>query len=471
MAGERAWGGFGWLVLAGVTALIGFVIGAAALSVVAQEYPPQPAGFAVAGIALAVALLVPIGIGTGIARVLRRRGWSTPTLAVVASTIAAVNVGGVVAIQVLGPEHVRPLIVERGTWVWDAMTGQGPFGPPAIPTITRQLDDVAAARHLADALPLWCDEDAGAFATGLASGLSRSGPAPMAETLGRILERHGGSAGGSPPSPGEGRAALAELADVVSASYPDVELPPQGPVDATPAKVARKRIAVTTTGWEARYEEGAWRWCPGTVDESRARGDVYAQALRDQARRVPTPTGTAAGPWDSAVRTVLQQAAFGRSAFLAGSTAIDATWAESLTRAAAAAQAERIRTWCTDATQSDPSRALALTGVVQRWSLPPVGVPMEASNKTLLEAQGRRYLTDVLAACSPVIGDRQVKETAHGLDVPDGQRKRWAELDARTVASEAKLTDDGGGGVRVEVDGRAMRAVQEDGAWRIDWKD
>jgi hypothetical protein len=473
MAGERAKAGFGagWALLAGIAALIGFVTFAAASSVVAEVYPLQPAGVAVAVGCLFVALVAPTAVGTGLARALHARGYRLSRVAVVAGVITAVNLGGVVALQLVGPAPVRVLLVERGTWVVDALTNRGPFGPAAIPVVQRRLEEVAAARYVRDAIPLWCDEDAAAFAVGLAGGLAKGGPAPLAETLGRVVERHGAALEGVPADGIDGRLLLTDVHDIVAASFPDVELPPQGPIDPTPSQVDRKRIAVGTTGWEARFEDGAWRWCPGTAEESEARGDVYAQALRDQARRVPTAMGAAAGPWDSEVRTVLQQAAFGRTAWLAGSTSVDASWAESLTRTAAAAQGERIRVWCTAASKSDPSRALPLAGVVQRWSLPPVGVTMEASNRTLLEAQGRRYLTEVLTACTPLLGDRQVKELSQGIDVPDAQRRRWAELDARTVASEAQLTDDGTGGVKIEIDGRAMRAVQEDGAWRIDWRD
>ncbi|MEQ1565107.1 MAG: hypothetical protein ABMA64_05675 [Myxococcota bacterium] len=461
--------GAGWVLLAVATAGVGAVTFAAAASVVAQDHPLRPAGFAVAAAVLAVSVLVPLGIGTNLARALRRRGYAASRGAILATAVALVNLAGVVGIQVLGPAPVRVLWTERGTWVVDAMIGRGPFGPAAVPVIERRLAEVEAADHLQAAIPLWCDEDAAAFAVGLAGGLAQGSPAPLVETLGRVTERHGVTAGAPQYEDIAGRALLSDVADLVGASYPDVALPPQGPIDPTPTQVSRHRIGATTTGWEARYEEGAWRWCPGTVEEARARGEVFARALQEQARRVPTAAGPVAGPWDAEVRTTLQRAAFGRAAWLAGSTAVDATWGEALTRSAALAQAERIRAWCT--VSADPARKAALDSVVGRWSVPPVGQALDPSNRTLLETQGRRYLADVLGACSALQGDRQVRDAASGVDAPEAQRRRWAELEARAIASEATLADDGTGGVRVHAEGRDLRAVQEDGSWRIDWRD
>src|SRR5690349_14956645 len=148
--GARGAAGIGWVLLSVVTGAVGVAVFAAACSVVAEVYPFQPAGFAVAGIALFLAFVLPIGIGTGLARTARRRGWNAPTLAIVAGTIALVNIGGVVGIQVLGPDRVKNLLMERGTWVVDAMTGQGPYGPPALPVIARRLDEVASAHRVID---------------------------------------------------------------------------------------------------------------------------------------------------------------------------------------------------------------------------------------------------------------------------------------------------------------------------------
>lgn len=464
--------GVGWALLASFAAGIGVVTIAALGSVVAEAYPLQPAGFAVAGIALFGAVVLPLALSSGVARAIRGRWSDVRWGRVAAGTVAAWNLALVVLVQVAGPVTVKDLWLDRGTWVIDAMANRGPFGPAAIPAVQRRLAEVEAAVRLADAAPLWCDEAAAGFALGLAQGMRDGAPVPLADTLNGILARHGASPDQVEVQALDGRALLDDVMDVTAASGPAVELPPQAPVDATPTSVERRRIVATTPGWEARYEAGAWRWCPGTPAESTVRGHAYAVAIRQEAARVPTPTsGGAAGPWDGVVRLALQNAAFGRSAWLAGVSTFDPSWAESLTRGAAAAQGERLRAWCTPAASGDPSRTDVLTGLAGRWTLPEAGKAVDASVQSLLDAQGRRYLQDVLAACGPVAADRQVREAGHGLAIPDAQRRRWAELEARSIASAAVLQDDGTGGVKVEVDGRTLRAVQEDGAWRIDWRD
>lgn len=464
--------GMGWGLLAVVAATLGGITMAALGSVVAEAYPLQAAGFAVAGITLFGAVLLPLGLSSGIARVLRSRGIDVGWGRVAAGTVTGWNLAAVVLVQVLSPVTVKDLWMERGTWVVDAMLDRGPFGPAAIPVVTRRLAEVEAAVRLDVAAPLWCDEGAGAFAVGLAEGLRDGAPVPLADTMTAVLARHGVGPERVPGSVLDGRALLDDVADLAAASGPAVDLPPQAPVDATPTAVARRRIVVTTPGWEARYEDGAWRWCTGTAAEAEARGHAHAIAMRQEAARVPAPTsGGVAGPWDGVVRLALQNAAFGRSAWLAGVSTFDPAWTESLTRAAAAAQGERLRTWCTPAAAGDPSRTDVLTGLAGRWTLPEAGRPLDPSVQSLLDAQGRRYLQDLLAACAPVAVDRQVREAGHGLSISDPQRRRWAELEARSIASAAVLQDDGTGGVKIEVDGRTLRAVQEDGAWRIDWRD
>lgn len=459
-----------WAVIALASAAAGACTLAAAASIVAEVYPLQAAGFTVAGIALFASLLLPIALSTGLIRTLRRRGSRVRPIVVTTTTVLLTNIAIVVGVQVGSPVPVPELLATRGTWVVDAMIRQGPFGPAALPVLGRDLDALMAAKRVADASPMWCDATSAAFAVGLADGLRAGAPLPLSQALGGILDRYGVDPAQPVPDGVDGGALLADVMDVATASGPTVDLPPQAEIDATPKTVERTRITFTTDGWEARYEHGRWRWCTGAPSLANVRGHAYAVAMRDEAARVPTPTGAAAGPWDGDVRAALQTASIGRSSWLLGASKSPAGWTESLTKTAAAAQAERIRTWCAVAAK-DPARAAVVSGVATRYTLPAPGKAIDPSVQALLDAQGRRYLEDVIAACEPVAGDRQVQEAGQGLSIPDGQRKRWAELEARSLASAAVLTDDGTGGVRIEVDGRTLRAVQEDGAWRIDWRD
>jgi hypothetical protein len=462
----------GWLMLGALAAAVGWITYAAAGSVAAEEFPVQPAGFAVAAGALAVAVLIPAAIATAIARTLRARGKEVKTSNMAAAAVVLVNLLAVVGIQMFAPLSVKTLWLERGTWVFDAMTDQGPYGPPALPIVARKLDEVREARKLAEAAPLWCDEASGGFAVGLAAGLRDNGPLPLAQALGNILDRYGVTSDEAVPVGLNGHAILADVMDLAVAAGPAVDLPPQGPPDGTPTLVERKRIVGTTTGWEARYEGGEWRWCPGTGAESLIRGRAHAIAIRAEAERVPTPTmGSAAGAEDSEVRLALQKAVRGRAAWLAGVAALDAAWSESLTQPAAAIQGERLRTWCTAQAKEDTARMTAINSVAQRWTLPAPGAAVDPAVQALLDAQGRRYLHDVVEACGPVMGDRQVHEAARGLTISETQRARWADLEARAVASSAVLTPVGEppvSEISIAVDGGTLRAVKEEGAWRID---
>jgi hypothetical protein len=471
MAVNGRLGGVGLLALGGVASALGGLTIAALGSTVAETYPLRPAGFAVAGIALFLAALLPLGMSTGIVRALRGRGYGVGPLKVAGVTLMLANIAWIVGIQVGSPVPVRTLMAERGTWVVDAMLGRGPFGPAALPVLAREIEALQDAERLAQAAPMWCDETAAGFAVGLADGLRKSSPLPVAESLGAILERHGiTEAEAALPTSLDGQALLEDVRDVAAAAGPAVDLPPLTAADLTPGKVQRKRIQFAS-GWEARYEDGAWRWCTGTAEHAVVRGRAYAVAVREEAARAPTPSaGSAAGPWDGDVRTALQRAAFGRAAWLAGVSSIGPEFGESLTAQAAAAQAERIRAWCVGAAE-DATRKAAVDAVASRWTLPAAGRAVDPAVQALLEAQGRRYLEDVLAACLPVAGDRQVREAAKGLSIPDAQRRRWAELEARNLASAAVLTDNGTGGVKIEVDGRTLTASQEAGSWRIDWRD
>ncbi|MEZ4239354.1 MAG: hypothetical protein R3F59_25005 [Myxococcota bacterium] len=475
MAVNRRLAGAGLLAVGLAAALAGGLTISALASTVAETYPLTPAGFTVGGIAVLLALVVPVGVSTGILRAMRSRGYTPAPSAVAGLTLLLTNLAWIVGIQVASPVPVRVLVAERGTWVVDAMLGSGPFGPAALPVLSREIVDLQDAQTLAVAAPMWCDETAGGFAVGLADGLRNGAPAALSDALGDILVRHGvgvdqpGGAVANIPEDLDGQGLLDDVRDIASAFGPAVDLPPLVASDLTPGVVERKRIEFAS-GWEARYEHGAWRWCTGTVRDAATRGHAYAAAIRLEQERAPVAAGPAAGPWDRDVRAALQAAAFGRSAWLAGVSTVGPDFGNALTQTAAAAQAEKIRNWCTQAAE-DPARKTAVESVASRWTLPAPGKAVDASVQALLEAQGRRYLEDVLAACGPVAGDRQVREAARGLNVPDAQRRRWAELEARNLASAATLSDNGTGGVKVEVDGRTLVAVQEDGAWRIDWRD
>jgi hypothetical protein len=462
----------GWLLLGALAAAVGWITYAAGGSVTAERYPLQQAGFAVAAGSLALAVLVPVAISTGIARNLRARGRNVSTSTVAAASVALLNLILVVGIQMLSPLSVKTLWLERGTWVFDAMTAQGPYGPPALPVVKDKLEQLREANKLASAAPLWCEEASAGFAVGLAAGLRDNAPLPLAQALGSVLDRYGVTSPEVVPEGLDGRAMLADVMDLAVAAGPAVDLPPQGPPDGTPTLVERKRIVGTTTGWEARYEDGEWRWCPGTGAEALVRGRAHAIAIRAEAERVPTPTvGSAAGADDAEVRLALQKAVRGRAAWLSGVAALDPAWSESLTQPAAAIQGERLRTWCTAQAKEDAARMTAIGSVAQRWTLPAPGAAVDPAVQALLDAQGRRYLHDVVEACAPVLGDRQVREAAKGLTISETQRARWADLEARAVASSAVLTpvgEVGSGEISIAVDGGTLRAVKEEGTWRID---
>lgn len=484
---------FGLAMLGALAAALGFVTYAALGSVSAEEFPLQPAGLTVALGAGALALLVPLALSTGITRAIRGRGANMHGATVAAGTVVACNLAGIVAIQVSSPVTVKNLWTERGTWVVDASRGVGPYGPPALPVVARRLEELQAAKRLDEAAPLWCAETSAGFAVGLASGLREGVPLTIADALSAVLARHqigqstaAQSAEGAAPAEGapaqpapldasaipegvDGRALLSDVMDLARAAGPSVDLPPAAPPDGTPASISRKRIAATTPGWEARYEDGAWRWCPGTAADAVIRGHAHAIAIRAEAERVPTPTiAASAGPHDKDVRIALKAAILGRSAWLAGAAPQAAEWTASLTQPSAAFQGERMRAWCTSASKDDAARSAALGSVTQRWTLPAPGTAVDPAVRALLEAQGRHYLNDVLSACAPVLGDRQVQDAARGLDIPEAQRLRWAELEAKAIASSAALKDDGAGGVTISFEGGTARAAQEEGVWRID---
>jgi hypothetical protein len=467
-----------WWSLGACGFALGFVTLSAAASLVAEGQRSDVAGLVVGAIAGGLALGVPLLLGAAVVRALQARGYAALRRPIYATCLALVNVAYVLLLQATGPRPVSTLWLERGTWVFDAWVGRGPFGPAAVPTVRAALGPLQAAHKLRDVIPLWCDEGAAAFADGLAAGLAADGPAPLAETLRSVVGRYSGS----PDGQVAGRALLSAVADVALGSFPDLDLPALGTVDPTPTSVERTTIGTSSPGWVARYEEGAWRWCPGPAAELRASGQLHATALREEVRRVPVAAEPAAGPWDASVRAALQAAVLGRAAWLAGSTtALDRSWSASLTPPAAFAQAERLRRWCGRVAAGDPAQQALMDAFYARWNLPsgapleegqpPVEVTLDPGLRSLLEGQGRSYLADLVDACKPMVGDRQLTERAGGLDVSEDQRRRWAEGEARAAAGAARLTDQGEGGVTVEVDGRVLRATQDEGSWRLDWRE
>lgn len=461
-----AWGALG---LGGASA--GFVTLGAAASLVAQAYGPAIAGFVVAAITGTLAFVIPLLLGNGIVKLVHARGYQPARRPIYATAVALVNVIYVALLHFTGPQEVPRLWLERGTWVFDAMTSQGPYGPPAVPVVTRTLAELGASYTLRDTEPRWCDESAAAFAVGLAAGLAKDGPAPLAATLATVTQRYGAALEGQPAPGTDGRAMLSAVTDVVLASFPDLTLAPVPSAEASVAAIARREITLATPGWTARYERGAWRWCPGTAEELRARGEQHAANLREEVRRVPTPNAIAAGPWDADVRSALHRAVLGRSAWLAGAAStLDRSWADALTRAAAAEQGERLRAWCTRGSASDDERSAAIEAFAEQWNLPKAGQRIKGSARGLLEAQGRQYLAELVDLCKPAVAARQAREDSSGLRIPEAQRAGWAEGEARAFASDAHLAADGDA-VKIELDGRELRAVQEDGRWRIDWQD
>lgn len=455
-----------------VAAVAGVVTLSAAGSLVAEAFPLLPASLAVLAGALGLAVALPLGVGTTLVRAMRARGMAPRRAAVLTGSVVGINLAIVVLTQVLAPVPLVKLLPERGTWAFDALVGRGPFGPAAVPVVTRRVDEVRATTSLATAAPLWCDETAASVAYGVASGLREGGPAPLSDTLSAVLARHGvDPATGALPEDVDGRGLLLDVLDVAQAIAPPVTLAAFPEVDARAAHVEARRVVFATAGWEARYEAGDWRICSDTSSAAVLSGRDLARSMRDAAAKLPSASVRVAGPWDPEVRAALRGAAYGRAAFSAGVAGLDPAWPQALTRAAAAQQAERVRAWCVPAAVGDPTRSAALSALSVRWGVGSPGTAIDPAARALVEAQGRKYLEDVLAACGPVAQDRQTMEATRGIAVPDSQRRRWAELESSAIGSAAMLADDGTGGVRVEVDGKALRAVQEDGGWRVDWRD
>jgi hypothetical protein len=459
-------------LVAVLAAASGIVTLSAVGSLVAEEFPVGPAAAAVLVGAVGLSVIVPLGLAATVVRAMKARAMAPRRPAVFAGSIVALNLAIVVLTQVLSPVPLVRLLPQRGTWAFDAIAGNGPFGPAAVPIVTRRVEELRGTATLDGAAPLWCDETAASVGYGIATGLRDGAPAPLADTLANVLARHGiDLATGAIPTGVDGRALLRDVVDVGQAIAPVVPLPPFPEAEPTVRTVESRRIVFDTPGWEARYEDGAWRICTDSPSAAVLAGRDLARSMRDAAAKVPSVAVRMAGPWDPEVRAALRGASYGRAAFHAGVSGLDPAWPESLTRAAAAAQAERVRGWCVPAAVGDPTRSAALSALSVRWGVGAPGTPIDPAARSLVDLQGRKYLDDVLAACGPVAQDRQATEAARGLPVQDSERRRWAELESSAVGAAAMLVEDGTGGVRIEVGGRALRAVQEDGGWRIDWRD
>lgn len=458
-----------WASLGLLGAFSGFVTLSAAASLVAQNYREDLGALAVLGIAGTLAVIIPLLLGNGIVKLVTSRGYQPYRRPIYATAVALVNVIYVALLQFSGPQPVQKLWLERGTWLFDALTQQGPYGPAAIPVVNRSLAELGGSYRLREAAPLWCDESAAAFGVGLSAGLAKDGPATLSATLATVTERYGAKLDGLPESSVEGRKMLGAVTDVVLATFPDLAVAPIEPAEASLSAVSRRRVSLSAVGWEARYEDGEWRWCPGTADEVRARGEAHAAHLREEVRRVPTPNAVAAGPWDADVRLALQAAVAGRSAWLSGAASVlDRRWADALTRAASAVQGERLRAWCARASSADQMKVEAHEAFATKWGLPRAGLKLTTAQRGLLEAQGRQYLAELVELCRGTVGDRVSREASLGLDIPEEQRRRWVEGEARAFARDARLSADGDD-VKVEFDGVTLQAVLEDGQWRINW--
>ncbi len=305
---------------------------------------------------------------------------------------------------------------------------------------------------------------------------------------------------------------------------PTFQWPADLPAELELTSIDRTHVQVgERPGWEARYEHGEWRLFLGGVPEWYAAArhrlaelaPVLAQVRaaaeqRDAAAAAALATmggeearaAVAAEPASfAAVRAVLTSAARGHHGALTGTTAHQASWPESLTREAAVARAETVRAWCVGAAGSDALIATDHSKLLTRYGLPapaaeepspvaaegatadaepapaegdsdavadpPVVPPLDEAQRAALDARGRRWFRDVLEMCEPVVVMRQHRDVAPGT-VDDGRRARWAGLDATEWVQRAQLSEDGDA-IAIDVGGESLRAIRQDGSWRIDW--
>ncbi|MCA9493019.1 MAG: hypothetical protein KC621_23975, partial [Myxococcales bacterium] len=332
-----------WAVAATVAALAGTVVLSAAASTVAETWPPLAAGIGVALGSLVLAAVLPLGLAWFVVGRMQDRGMTVRTPQVVAGLVVVLNVVWIVLVQVGGPTPLVQLLPDRGTWLIDALAGRGPFGPAAIPVVSRQAESARTERSadaLADGL---CDRSARALATGVLTELQ--GEHEDLPGLTRLVQRHGIEvAEGEPSLPAPlpatvGRAFLVDALDLMAGSLPLADLPEPPTVDLVPGTPEPTRVPLGAEGWEGVYEAGAWRTCVGADEEVAERGRTMVRVARAQVRAAKVVDLPPA--WDGPVRDALRVAIAGRSGMALGVVPADG-WSASFTGAGAAAQAGRV---------------------------------------------------------------------------------------------------------------------------------
>ncbi|MCB9686116.1 MAG: hypothetical protein H6735_13835 [Alphaproteobacteria bacterium] len=456
-----------WALAATLAALAGTLVLSAAASTVAEAWPPLPAAIGVAVGSLLLAAGLPLGLAWFVIGRMRDRGMTVKVPQVAAGLVVALDILWIVLVQVGGPAPLVQLMPDRGTWLLDALSGRGPFGPAAVPVVARRAEETRTERSpdaLVDAL---CDRSARALAGGVLVELR--GDDTEIPGLRRLAEHHGMvAAEGEDPLPmplpeSLGRAFLVDTLDLMAGSLPLVDLPEGPTVDLVPGTPERTRVPLGAEGWEGVYEDGAWRTCAGPDEAVAERGRTLVRMARAQVRAAKVVDLPPA--WDGPVRDALRTAIAGRSGFALGVPPASG-WSDAFTGAGAAAQAGRVLAWCVPAAV-DPARVPAIEELRTRWALPEG--TLDASSTTGLAASGRELLADVATACAPVAQDRVATELASGIPATVEDRRRWAALDASTV-DRAVLTELSPGEIRAEIAGAVVRVLDEGGSWHVDWR-
>lgn len=507
--------------IAGVACLSATVLLVLLASYPLQGWPPLvAAGVALVG-ALVVAVGVPVFVGWRGTRLLAGRGVSVRATRLIAAGAVLWNGAVCVGASRLAPEPLQVAVLERGTWWLDAVLGRGPMGPMAEPQVRALLVQARAAPDLEALAPLLSDEAAAGLAVRWVLVLDATqlrDDGPVVGALDALRARHHLSPDAVRADPAavdiDGRSALAEMARVVAllpdsgtegaawsalrwdeGAWPEAALALPADELAASAEIEavdRQTLTIGSGGapvLEARYEDGAWRLhttqVHAQVAEARARVaqlEPAVVAAKAAGAAVAAVEGTIEDPEpveaepiaeaepepeDAELRQAFQRAAEGWLGQAGGTTAFDATWPEVLTRAAAVAQAERVRTWCT----AEPSEALAAEHEALRteYGLPEEPPPLAPDAQQALQPRGRRYLAGVLALCAPRVHELQASSESRGLT--DARRSRWARLDAADMAARATVAHTALGEAEVTVDGATHRAIEQDGGWRVDWLD
>jgi hypothetical protein len=420
---------------------------------------PLAAATATAVAALAVGI-VPGVIAWRLHAALAARGWDVARRTVWSTVTAMAALLALIGAQTSGPGGVAALLRDRGTWLFDAVTGAGPYGTAAVPEVQARLAELAAPVAPDRAVELLCSDGAGVTARAIAAAARSASalPSPRGAALDAIVAR---------ADAGDGPGALRGALDLVAATVGEAPLSLALPDASTLATAERARLVFHPEGGaaadgsavEARRERGAWRVCPppAVAEEAGTRwvADVRAAAL---AALPPVP---APDPAEAEVRELVRRAFDGRAAWALGVPAAPG-FASLFGPGAAVAEAERIRTWCRAWSVGDPGLAPAVAALDARWAATPERLP----------AEGGALLTEVEAACAPVAGARILVEAARGVPGSADDRRRWARLDGEAAATAAVLAREGGGfRVVVPTDpsgaGPVLAVVPDGAGWRI----